>query len=126
MKLEPIIFTMSVDRKVGVLKTPIGIYTTEGFNKAFKPIKKLYMVLWDTGSTMTVIPDELASKLNLEPVGKMMAETASGKLGPGIDILIGMDIITLGDFVITNYNNKTVFSFRFPSSEVIDFVKSDK
>ena len=126
MKLEPIIFTMSVDRKVGVLKTPTGIYTTEGFNKAFKPIKKLYMVLWDTGSTMTVIPDELASKLNLEPVGKMMAETASGKLGPGIDILIGMDIITLGDFVITNYNNKTVFSFRFPSSEVIDFVKSDK
>ena len=111
------------------------------------------MALWDTGSTMTVISDELASKLNLEPVGEMMAETAggryvakkyvislhlpnrlnienvmisSGKLGPGIDILIGMDIITLGDFVITNYNNKTVFSFRFPSSEVIDFVKSDK
>ena len=153
MKLEPISFTMSVDKKVVVLKTPIGIYTTEGFNKAFKPIKKLYMALWDTGSTMTVIPDELASKLNLEPVGEMMAETvggrfkankyivslhlpnrlnienvmiASGKLGPGIDILIGMDIITLGDFVITNYNNKTVFSFRFPSSEVIDFVKSDK
>ena len=109
-----------------MLKTPTGIYTTEGFNKAFKPIKKLYMALWDTGSTMTVISDELASKLNLEPVGEMMAETAGGKLGPGIDILIGMDIITLGDFVITNYNNKTVFSFRFPSSEVIDFVKSDK
>ena len=153
MKLEPISFTMSVDRKVGVLKTPIGIYTTKEFNKSFKPIKKHYMALWDTGSTMTVISDELASKLNLEPVGDMVAETAggryvakkyiislnlpnrlnienimvsSGKLGPGIDILIGMDLITLGDFAITNYNNKTVFSFRFPSTEVIDFVKNEK
>ena len=153
MKLQPISFTLAVDRKVGVLKTPVGIYTTDKFNKSFKPLKKHYMALWDTGSTMTVISDELATKLNLEPVGYMMAETAggrykankyvvslnlpnrlnienvmiaSGKLGPGIDILIGMDIITLGDFAITNYNNKTVFSFRFPSSEVIDFVKNDK
>ena len=153
MKLNPVSFTLAVDRKVGVLKTPVGIYTTKEFNKGFKPLKRHYIALWDTGSTMTVISDELASKLNLEPVGEMVAETAggrykankyilslhlpnrlnienvmiaSGKLGPGIDILIGMDIITLGDFVITNYNNKTVFSFRFPSSEVIDFVKNDK
>ena len=153
MKLEPISFTMSVDRKVGVLNTPINIYTTDKFNKDFKPIKKHYMALWDTGSTMTVISSELADKLKLEPVGEMLAESAggkykakkyvvsislpnrlnienvvisSGKLGPGIDILIGMDIITLGDFAITNYNNKTVFSFRFPSSEVIDFVKDIK
>jgi len=153
MKLNPISFTLTVDRKVGVLKTPVGIYTTKEFNKGFKPLKRRYIALWDTGSTMTVISDELASKLNLEPVGEMVAETAggrykahkyilslhlpnrlnienvmiaSGKLGPGIDILIGMDIITLGDFAITNYNNKTVFSFRFPSSEIIDFVKNDK
>ena len=153
MKLNPVSFTLAVDRKVGVLKTPVGIYTTKEFNKGFKPLKRHYIALWDTGSTMTVISDELASKLNLEPVGEMVAETAggrykankyilslhlpnrlnienvmiaSGKLGPGIDILIGMDIITLGDFAITNYNNKTVFSFRFPSSEVIDFVKNDK
>ena len=152
MKLEPISFTMSVDRKVGVLKTPIGIYTTKEFNKSFKGIKKHYTALWDTGSTMTVISDDLAKEMKLEPVGEMIADTAggkyvakryiislhlpnrlnienvmisSGKLGPGIDILIGMDIITLGDFAITNYNNKTVFSFRFPSSEVIDFVKTE-
>lgn len=153
MKLNPISFTLTVDRKVGVLKTPVGIYTTKELNKGFKPLKRHYIALWDTGSTMTVISDELASKLNLEPVGEMVAETAggrykankyilslhlpnrlnienvmiaSGKLGPGIDILIGMDIITLGDFAITNYNNKTVFSFRFPSSEIIDFVKKEK
>ena len=38
--------------------------------------------------------------------------------------LIGMDIITLGDFAITNHNDLTVFSFRIPSSEAIDFKKN--
>ena len=153
MKLKPIAFTMSVDRKVGVLKTPIGIYTTKEFNKDFKPLKQHYIALWDTGSNMTVIGDKLAKELKLEPVGEMIAGTAggefkfnkyvisislpnrlnienvciaSGNLAPDVDILIGMDIITLGDFAITNYNNKTVFSFRFPSTEVIDFVKDEK
>jgi len=32
------------------------------------------------------------------------------------DILIGMDIITMGDFAITNDNGNTVFSFRIPTS----------
>lgn len=153
MNIKPISFTLTVDRKVGVLKTPVNIYTTDNFNKKFNKVKDNYVALWDTGSTMTVISTELAEKLNLEPVGDMIAETAggkyiakryivslslpnrlnienvmisSGKLGPGIDILIGMDIITLGDFAVTNYNNRTVFSFRFPSCEAIDFVKDEK
>jgi len=41
----------------------------------------------------------------------------------GMDVLIGMDIITLGDFAITNENNKTTFSFRIPSLHTIDYVK---
>ena len=32
-----------------------------------------------------------------------------------------MDIIALGDFVITNKDQNTVFSFRTPSTECIDF-----
>jgi len=39
------------------------------------------------------------------------------------DMLIGMDVITLGDFAITNPNGKTVFSFRMPSMTEIDFIK---
>lgn len=151
MNIKPVAFTLSVDRKVGVLKTPVNIYSTKEFNVNYKPLKKTYMALWDTGSTITVISEKLAKQLKLDPVGEMPVETASGKyiakkyiislslpnrlnienvmissgiLGPGIDILIGMDIITLGDFSITNYNNKTVFSFRFPSCEIIDFVKN--
>lgn len=35
-----------------------------------------------------------------------------------------MDIISKGDFAITNVDGKTVFSFRIPSVETIDFVKN--
>jgi hypothetical protein len=37
-------------------------------------------------------------------------------------ILIGMDIITTGDFTITNFQGKTVMSFRHPSQMAIDYV----
>ena len=33
-----------------------------------------------------------------------------------------MDIIGHGDFVISNYNGNTMFSFRIPSVQEIDFV----
>lgn len=37
-------------------------------------------------------------------------------------LLIGMDIIGLGDFAVTNTNDKTTFSFRVPSVQEIDFI----
>ena len=37
-------------------------------------------------------------------------------------LLIGMDIISLGDFAVTNANGKTTFSFRVPSVQEIDFI----
>ena len=39
------------------------------------------------------------------------------------DILIGMNVITLGDFAITNKDGQTVFSFRIPSIACYDFVR---
>ena len=47
-------------------------------------------------------------------------------LGRDLDVLIGMDIISLGDFAITNVGGKTTFSFRFPSIAEIDFVKDSQ
>ncbi len=41
----------------------------------------------------------------------------------GADILIGMDIIAMGDFAITNGNGRSSWTFRMPSVEEIDFVK---
>ena len=41
----------------------------------------------------------------------------------GIDCLLGMDIISLGDFSITNFEGKTWLSFRIPSQHKVDFVE---
>ena len=41
----------------------------------------------------------------------------------GADMLIGMDIITMGYFSITNCNGQSCWTFRMPSVEEIDFVK---
>ncbi|MBQ3475393.1 MAG: retropepsin-like domain-containing protein [Bacilli bacterium] len=152
MNIKPIAFTVSAFNRLTVLTTPVNIYSTNKFNKDFKKKKDVYTALWDTGSSMTVISDSLATELGLAKAGEIDAETAggkfkankyiislslpnrlnienvmvsSGKLGPGIDILIGMDIIGLGDFAISNVDNKTVFSFRFPSCNIIDFVKNE-
>ena len=38
------------------------------------------------------------------------------------DVLIGMDIISSGDFALTHPGRKTKFSFRVPSQANIDFV----
>jgi hypothetical protein len=46
-----------------------------------------------------------------------------GQLPPGAHVLIGMDIITTGDFSVTNVGQNTVFSFRVPSQRTIDYVK---
>ena len=37
-------------------------------------------------------------------------------------VLIGMDIIGMGDFAVTNLDGKTTLSFRIPSGKELDFV----
>lgn len=37
-----------------------------------------------------------------------------------------MDIISRGDFAVTNFAGKTTFSFRVPSIQRIDFVEETK
>jgi hypothetical protein len=46
-------------------------------------------------------------------------------LPKGIDVVIGMDIVTRGDFAVTNRDGRTTFSFRIPSQSHIDFVADD-
>lgn len=42
----------------------------------------------------------------------------------GIHVLVGMDIITLGDFATSCKDGKTAFTFRIPSMEDADYVKT--
>lgn len=39
------------------------------------------------------------------------------------EMLIGMDIISHGDFAFTNQDGKSCFSFRIPSKTKIDYVE---
>ncbi len=43
--------------------------------------------------------------------------------GDESDLIIGMDIITKGDFSITNLNGQTLCSFRLPSLHALDYEK---
>jgi hypothetical protein len=40
----------------------------------------------------------------------------------GADALIGMDVIGVGDFSVTNCDGHTIFSYRHPSIKHIDYV----
>lgn len=109
---------------------------------------------WDTGATNTCISHDVVSKLSLSPTGFSQCHTPSGvvlqnaykidvwlpnnlkvesvrvnesEIGlQGIDILIGMDIICLGDFAVSNCNGTTFFTFRYPSVEEANYVQSIK
>lgn len=58
--------------------------------------------------------------------GVRVAEVSTIASQDKCDVLIGMDIITLGDFSVTNVGKKTVFSFRIPSCKTIDYVEEIK
>ncbi|SPF43691.1 conserved hypothetical protein [Candidatus Sulfopaludibacter sp. SbA4] len=44
----------------------------------------------------------------------------------GIDAIIGMDILGLGDFAVTHHSGNTTFSFCCPSRKEIDFAAEIK
>ena len=111
--------------------------------------------IWDTGATACAITSTLAKDLKLVPVGIRRVTGVHGtkdvyeyfllltfdsglevnvraseceKLSgdDSIGLLIGMDVITLGDFSITNKDGKTTMSFRVPSLSNVDYVKELK
>ncbi|GHT89263.1 hypothetical protein FACS1894137_18220 [Spirochaetia bacterium] len=117
--------------------------------------KRLSVIaVWDTGATHSMITQETAQKLDLPVVdtGRVRGVNSSaiadivllsiglpnGVLIPDIrvivstlggqeDMLIGMDIIRLGDFSISNANNETLFSFAIPPfPEKIDLAAKSK
>ena len=106
--------------------------------------------LWDTGASKSVISTTLVKSLGLTPVGAIQVHHGDGtstrntylvnftlpnsvsvagvlatEFPPSHDhfaVLVGMDVITLGDFLITNVGGITWVSFRIPSCETIDYV----
>jgi hypothetical protein len=105
--------------------------------------------LWDTGAMSSAITPALANKLGLKVVSRTIMTTPSGTadcnqyfitlllpnkveitdvlvleaIPANCDILIGMDIIGMGDFAVSHFEGKTMFSFRIPSMQHFDFTE---
>lgn len=112
------------------------------------PFLKVFKAIWDTGAQGTAIHSRIAKLFHLEIYGSTNVHGVTGcrtcntylislHLPNGIiipelevddcdedigcDVLIGMDVITLGDFAISNLFGNTTFTFRIPSVECINF-----
>ena len=107
--------------------------------------------LWDTGASMSAITPEIQDKLKVISVDKkIIAGVHSSKvvnvvyltlelpnsvikknirfavcsITSKIGMILGMDIISLGDFALSNGNNQALISFAVPPfQEKIDFSK---
>lgn len=138
-------FAFTTKSKGGLLNRLTNQVVVESGEKSVNAL-----ALWDTGATRTCISEEVVKKLELIPTGKMNIKTPAGsgqvnayllniilpnnvripdvmvcdsEIGSqGIGVLIGMDIINIGDFAVSNYQNNTVFSFRIPSRKKTDYV----
>jgi len=136
-------FTHNYDKKVTEIYTDVGVRWAFGDCKKFTE----YKAVWDTGATITSISEKIVGELGLQPVGVKKVHYVNGTdyvpnyyvdialpnkfIVPELivvsgrcqedDVLIGMDIINLGSFAISNFNNKTTFSFMIPSTDKIDF-----
>jgi hypothetical protein len=132
-----------------VLQVPCAI--GEAFNPATQPTppNKSYTSLWDTGATNSVVTQKVIDECGLKQTGLAQVfgvhgqsieptflvsvflpnavgfneiQVTKGILAHGSDVLIGMDIITVGDFVITNKGGETWWSFCCPSTRRTDYV----
>lgn len=141
-------FTYKANGLANVLVSEV----TVSANKELFPDSKdkKFTAIWDTGATNTAISSRVVKECGLIPTGQAISNTAGGQctvntyiidLGlpnnvningipatefqavEGSDLLIGMDIIRLGDLAISNYNGKTAFSFRVPSTKCTDYVE---
>lgn len=105
--------------------------------------------LWDTGATGCAVTKKTATDLKLQPIGLANVTHVNGTTQANVylidiflpnlvivpavrvtecddgvgnfGVIIGMEVITSGDFAITNVGNKTTVSFRIPSIQTIDY-----
>ena len=122
---------------------PEGVMDSNG-NRLYCKIEN---AAWDTGATNTIISPEIVNVLGLTPSGRCEVSAYGGVMEANTytidlcfdngykianlqvlggdadseldyDVLIGMDVITKGDFCVSTVNEQTVFSFRMPAEGI--------
>ena len=122
----------------GELSKALDSYIAVSGEAAMMPVR----ALWDTSSAQSCISNDVVKLI--DPIRKSKEKTASAEgdivkemfsisisisdeitfrdvtvekkdlSEKGVDMLIGMDIISRGDFEVRNYNGLTQFAFRIP------------
>ena len=141
-------FTQRYNGITDALKTECVVYPAFDPKTQSQPDGCKVNCLWDTGATKSVISARLVNALGLKPIGKVTICHAQGQTDvntylinimltnnvgvtflqvsegvlSGFDMLIGMDIISQGDFSLSCSGGKTVFSFQTPSTHEVDYV----
>lgn len=122
--------------------TPVDILKPVSRSGKIVVLQSGVRALWDTGASGSTISNSLARKLGLRSMGTRQMLSASGTAttnayltglqitqdimipqisvmgfaGAGnFDMLIGMDVISRGDFLVSTANGITYFSFMVPS-----------
>jgi len=145
----PVRSTLSyyIDQNSKKIITPVNLYSIP-YNSSLSLSTD---ALWDTGASVSAITPDIMNKLNVTPVDKktiagihstqvvdivyITVELPNGVIKKNIEaavcnipsnvgMILGMDIILLGDFALSNGNSQTLLSFAAPPfKEKIDFSK---
>lgn len=120
------------------LDTCLGLWDTGATNSAITEMQAKKLNLKPTGSKMVsglggtlikntyVIDVILPNNVLIPSLSVTELDSPKNEKGESIEtfgLLIGMDIISRGDFSITNFEGKTVMSFRMPSMTKHDYVR---
>ena len=140
------VYTNQFDHRLDAIVTGCYVLTSDADENGQRHYCEAEYACWDTGATNTSISPAIIEALQLKAVGKTQVSTFGGHIVdsdvyvidlmlPGnikvenlnvlsaesedYDVVIGMDVMTLGDLCLSNKDGKTCFSFRLPSKEHI-------
>ena len=135
-------FSCQMPSSEKMLLTPIIILPPHEIGENVSSFPGQWTALWDTGAQSSTISTQLAENLKLPTISERIMTGAGGQYrakeylaglmlpnrlainaislfgfcgSDRFDLLIGMDIISQGDFLVSSSGGTTYFSFQIPS-----------